>query len=132
MRGPAFFRQKAGKRDSNHAAIRDGLRHLGFFVVDLAGVTGGVADLLVFSRRSEAPMFLEVKAGKGKLNALQLAWRERAEARGVRVECVKSLDEALAALIGDAARCVDANVAAVTAMHRCAVVRNRPDDKGAA
>lgn len=33
--------------DANHAVIRDGLRALGWSVLDLSGVGGGVPDLLV-------------------------------------------------------------------------------------
>ena len=107
MRGAAFFRSKAGRRDANHAAIRDGLRKLGHFVQDLAAVGDGCPDLMVIRSAGfsfvagwldATPVFLELKAGRGKLRASQLAWREQAEARGIRVATVRTLDEALEAL----------------------------------
>lgn len=113
-RGPAWFRQKAGRRDPNHASIRDALRKLGHFVVDLGGAAGGVPDLLVFPKltshmafadifvfgatREPPPVFIELKAAKGKLRASQLEWRAKAEARGVRVAVARDLTEALEAL----------------------------------
>lgn len=113
-RGREFYKRKAGRRDANHAAIRDGLRKLGHFVVDLGAVGDGCPDLEVFPRESAGraladivlfgmvtdlkPAFLEVKVGKGKLNAAQVAWHARAEARGIRVAVVRTLDEALEVL----------------------------------
>ena len=99
-RSRAWFKQKAGRRDANHAAIRDGLRKLGHFVVDLAAVGDGVPDLLVAPRRpvDERMVFIEVKAAKGRLRASQLAWRAEAERRGIRVAVARTLDEAIEAL----------------------------------
>jgi hypothetical protein len=104
MKGPAFFRSKSGRRDANHAAIVAGLRALGHFVVDLAGVGDGVPDLLVWPYRpgalEAAPRFIELKVGKGKLRASQRYWRMGAELRGIRVATARSLDEALEVLRG--------------------------------
>ena len=100
-----LFRARTGSTDANHAAIRDGLRKLGHWVQDLAGVGDGCPDLMVVAMRGDArtesaPVWLELKVGKGKLRASQLDWRARAEARGIRVATVRSLDEALRALEG--------------------------------
>ncbi len=111
-RGPEFFRRKAGRRDANHAAIRDGLRALGHFVVDLAGVGGGVPDLCVFEKTTwvdmgrgvsglasfPTPVWLELKAGKGKLRKSQIDWRRNALSAGLRVAEARTLDEALEAI----------------------------------
>lgn len=113
-RARSFMKYRMGSRDANHAAIRDGLRKLGHFVVDLAGCGDGVPDLCVYPRVTDgdllryaifgarredcAPVWLEVKAGKGKLRESQLKWRASAEARGIRVATVRTLDEALAVL----------------------------------
>lgn len=106
MRDRDFFRRKAGRRDSNHAAIRDGLRKLGHFVVDTAGVGDGVPDLCVYPRAAWSaiaialtqPVWLELKAARGKLRESQLAWRGRAAARGLEVRVARTLDEAIEAL----------------------------------
>lgn len=103
-RRSAFFRTKRGKLDANHISIRDGLRALGHEVIDLAAVGDGVADLEVFRKLgpfgwSVGPTFLEVKASKGGLLASQTAWRERVASRGIRVRTVRTLEEALEALI---------------------------------
>lgn len=52
MRNSKWFAQKAGRRDGNHASIRDGLKALGHLVFDLAGTGGGVPDLCVYPRRA--------------------------------------------------------------------------------
>lgn len=108
-RGRSFMKYRMGSRDANHASIRDGLRALGHFVIDLAAVGGGVPDICVFRRSGVettlvdvlqrlSPVWLEVKVAKGKLRESQREWRERAEARGLRVATVRTLDEALEAL----------------------------------
>lgn len=103
-RGREFYKRKAGRRDANHASIRDGLRKLGHFVVDTAGVGDGVPDLLVYRRREWLHMatWLEIKVPgrerKTALRFLQQKWREQAESRGVRVATVRTLDEAIEAL----------------------------------
>jgi hypothetical protein len=103
-RSRSFLRYRRGSRDANHVAIRDGLRNLGHEVIDLAPVGDGVADLEVFRFLgagiwSLKPTFLELKVGKGKLRESQLAWRERAASRGIRVRTVTTLAEALEALL---------------------------------
>lgn len=107
-RGREFYRLKAGRRDANHAAIRDGLRKLGYFVVDTASVGDGVPDLCVYPRNTHLgfthfePRWLEIKmpgrTRKTALGFLQQKWRRDAEFRGVHVRTVRTLDEALEAL----------------------------------
>jgi hypothetical protein len=50
----------ARRVDENHALLRDGLRGLGFDVLDLSGVGGGVPDLCVRVIPGIS-LFLEVK-----------------------------------------------------------------------
>lgn len=102
-RGLSFMKYRNGSRDANHNAIRDGLRALGHFVIDCAGVGEGVADLCVYyvgprSDVSPFPVWLEVKTAKGKLRTSQLDWSAAAASRGVRVRVARTLDEALRAL----------------------------------
>jgi hypothetical protein len=105
-RGRSFMKYRMGSRDANHAAIRDGLRALGHFVVDLAGVGDGVPDLCVYPQhhasapmlKSAMPVWLEVKTAKGKARTSQLDWKAAAESRGLRVATARTLDEALEAL----------------------------------
>lgn len=52
--------RRQARVDSNHQEIRDGLRSLGYYVVDLAFVGAGIPDLLVKSK-SGLGVFLEVK-----------------------------------------------------------------------
>ena len=99
VRGGAFFRRKAGRRDENHAAIRDGLRKLGHLVVDLAGVGDGVADLLVFPRGEWAGcVFVEVKTEDGERNAAQIRFAAAMRPRGIRVAVARTLHDALIAI----------------------------------
>ena len=50
----------AKRVDLNHADIRDGLKALGWDVLDLSGVGGGVPDLCVWLSPGRS-LFLEVK-----------------------------------------------------------------------
>lgn len=121
MRGPAWFKAKAGKRDANHVAIRDGLRKLGHLVADIAGAAGGIADLAVLAPRSgwgnETPRWhwLEVKTKTGKLTPAQVRLRDEWAAKGVTVHVVRSLDEALAVLYPNARQRIEANAREVEA-----------------
>jgi hypothetical protein len=97
-RSRSWFRAKAGKRDKNHAPIRDGLRRLGCIVADLAGAADGVADLAVLppGAPSGGWKWLEVKSDKGTLTDAQRLLHAQWAAKGVTVHVVRSLDEALA------------------------------------
>ncbi len=82
-----------GKRDANHAAIRDALRQAGASVFDTADLGGGFPDLVVGWRGVN--LLLEVKMITGKLTDDEIdfaaAWN------GQKVT-VRSVDEALAVL----------------------------------
>lgn len=100
MRGPKFFKMRAGRRDANHAEIRDGLEALGHVVLDLASVGSGISDLAVLPLGAKTGrwVFLEVKIPKGKIRTNQVEWRLRMESRGVKVATVVTLAEALEAI----------------------------------
>jgi hypothetical protein len=114
-RGPAWFRAKKGRRDGPHAAVRNGLRDLGFFVADTAGSLE-VLDLFTYDRGSN-PWWIEVKRadGKGELTPAQVKFIAELERRGHSWAVVKSLDEALEALGADMRRAVERNAAATRA-----------------
>lgn len=96
MRNPA----RLGKKDSNHKAIADAIRMLGFPVMDLSAAGNGVEDLLVGVVFSAMPMegwghthrvrgwlLVECKVPRYKLTAstavrytkAQKEWREKTE-----------------------------------------------------
>jgi hypothetical protein len=52
--------RRAKRRDCHHQEIRDGLRQLGYYVVDLADRGDGIPDLLVLSK-SNIAILVEVK-----------------------------------------------------------------------
>jgi hypothetical protein len=83
-----------GRRDSNHAAIRDALRDCGVTVVDTGDLGGGFPDLVC--GRHGHTYLLEIKAPKGKERPGQTAAREAW--RGGPWEVVRSVAEALAAV----------------------------------
>lgn len=93
-RPPKWFAAKAGRRDGNHAAIRDGLIALCFFVVDTASVGGGVLDLLAYDRANN-PVWIEIKTETGELRRSQLAFIAKLEARGIHHGVARTLDAAL-------------------------------------
>jgi hypothetical protein len=64
----------AARTDENHAAIREGLRELGFAVWDCARYGGGFPDLLV--GRGDTVKFVEVKSEGGKLTPKEAAFKE--------------------------------------------------------
>lgn len=90
----------ARKVDANHAAVRDGLRALGWTVHDLAKAGEGVPDLAV-PIAPGMPHFLEVKDGDKPLSAQALtpaqerwhsfAWRVTSKVRNLE-EAVKALE----------------------------------------
>lgn len=100
MRGARWYAAKKGRRDANHAEIRDGLEALGHVVLDLASVGSGISDLAVLPLGAKTGrwVFLEVKVPKGKLRPNQVEWRLRMESRGVKVATVVTLTEALEAI----------------------------------
>jgi hypothetical protein len=102
-RGSKFYARKAGRRDANHATIRDGLRALGHFVVDTAGVGGGVLDLCVWPRGysdimgwyEPKPIWLEVKTETGQLRTSQLEFIAQLDRFGIGHAVARTLDEAI-------------------------------------
>ncbi len=90
----------AKRTDRNHQEVRDGLRNLGFDVLDLSDVGGGVPDLCVRSLDHGLPTFLEVKDGKlppsaRKLTPAEQKWRTYC---GQITYTVTSLEEAIEVL----------------------------------
>ena len=63
--------RRASRVDANHASVVAAARKLGFLVLDLSGVGRGCPDLLLHHRRRGLWALVEVKAPKGKVNALQ-------------------------------------------------------------
>lgn len=90
-----------GRRDGNHAEIRDGLRLCGYKVLDLADLGKGVCDLLVCSKsKPRRWRLLEVKDPHQPPSARRLTPDEakfHAE-WGDAAKVVDTLEEALAAL----------------------------------
>jgi hypothetical protein len=89
----------AKRTDANHSAIRDGLRGLGYVVLDLSGAGDGIPDLAV-AVAPGMPHFLELKDGAKPLSAQKLtAAQERWHSMAWMVTSkVRSLEEAVAAL----------------------------------
>lgn len=108
MRGPSWFRAKAGRRDSNQRTLTKALDRLKYFYVDCAGIGGGVPDLLVYDRASN-PVWVEVKTLKGKLRDSQREFIARLDARGIHHGVARTVEELLALLGHDAQRRVTSN-----------------------
>lgn len=90
----------AKRTDGNHALIRDGLRKLGFDVLDLSDVGGGVPDLCVRDASFRWPSFLEVKdpskpPSARRLTDAEMTWFTYC---GAITRVVLTLDEAVAAI----------------------------------
>src|SRR5574343_391377 len=83
-----------GRRDCNHAEIRDALRKGGYYVKDTGDYKGGFPDLLVTSK-SDIGVLMEVKMPGEKLTkAEEKFWDEY---RGP-LELVFSVEEAFEAM----------------------------------
>ena len=93
--------RRARKTDANHAEVRNGLRSLGFEVLDLSAAGCGVPDLAVKVKgKLGMPHFLEIKDGNKCLSAQALTpdqevWHNFAQAVTSKV---RSLEEAVKAL----------------------------------
>lgn len=85
----------AAKTDSNHGAIRDGLREIfgEESVKDCSKFGDGFPDLLVGVRGFN--FLFEVKTAKGKLNEDQAIFHSEWRRHG-QIDVVRTLDEALA------------------------------------
>ena len=64
--------RRAARVDSNHTEVVKVFKQLGCSVLSLASLGKGVPDLLVATHG--ITWLVEIKAGKGKENALQTAW----------------------------------------------------------
>ena len=90
--------RRAPRTDSNHTEIVSALRQVGCKVQSLAGMAGGVPDLLVYCPRSKRLILMEVKDGSliPSLQALtsdQVRWHASwAEAP---LYVVRSVEEAI-------------------------------------
>lgn len=69
--------RRAGKRDANHAAVRQVLRDIGCSVLDLGNVGAGCPDLLVATPRGDRTFLLEVKDGDKPPSARKLTAQQR-------------------------------------------------------
>ena len=78
------------RNDAAHAEICDALRSLGFSVQSLAGVGGGVPDVL--AGMAGRNFLLEIKTDKAKLNETQTAWHD--SWRG-QVAVIRGVDDAI-------------------------------------
>lgn len=85
--------RRAGRRDLNHAEIRDGPRKCGASVLDLGGVGNDCPDLLVGWKGRNS--LLEIKSAKGAESAGQSRFRQTW--RG-ETSTVRTLQEALLAV----------------------------------
>lgn len=90
----------AKRTDRNHQEIRDGLRGLGWDVLDLSDAGVGVPDLCVRAKDHGIPTFFEVKDGKKPPSARKLTEAEEKWQRycGSITYTVTSLEEARAIL----------------------------------
>ena len=77
----------AGKRDANHAAIRDQLRAVpGMWVLDTGGMAGLGCDLIV-RWQYNPPLFVEIKDGPGaKLTESERKMKDRMGDYWIRAE----------------------------------------------
>ena len=91
------YRGHRGRRDPEHAHIRDGLRSVGALVIDVADLAKFV-DLVVIWRG--AVWFVEVKSARGELKPDQEVLRDQIVAAGGRWACWRCLDEALGEVMG--------------------------------
>lgn len=113
-RSRSFLRYRNGQRDANHATIANGLKALGYLVIELPGAGKGCPDLLVFSRTGRQ-VFIEVKTAKGKMRESQVAFAARLTSYDVAHGVARTLDEALALVGHDVRARVSANAAAARA-----------------
>lgn len=106
MRGPAWFAQKAGKRDKNHRPIVKALEQLGYLVADLGGAAGGVSDIAVRDCRRWAAgrwEWVEIKMPGEDLTPAQRELHARWLLKGVKIHIAESLDDVLRVVASEAA-----------------------------
>jgi hypothetical protein len=91
--------RRRARTDDNQAAIVAALRQLGCEVADLSGVGDGLPDLLVMDQRKRLRLF-EIKTATGTLRPKQQAF----QAKGWPVQIVRSVDQAVAVVLGQPER----------------------------
>ena len=96
---------RAARTDGNHAEIVLAWRQAGAFVQSLAAVGCGCVDALVM--HTGRIFVVEIKNGAKceshrQLTPAEKQWHRMAEAAGVKVHVVTSVDEALAMIGGGA------------------------------
>lgn len=79
------------RTDANHSTIRDGLRAVGYQILDMHDVGRGFPDLLAVCKTGQI-VLLEVKTASGKLNAEETEFFDRF--RGP-ARIVRSLEDAI-------------------------------------
>lgn len=99
--------RRIAKKDGNHRSIVNGLRALGFSVLELHAVGGGVPDILVGWNGRERLLEIKMPDGHKPRGATQAETNERQAAfrdawRGVPIGRVTTIEEAIVALRGRA------------------------------
>lgn len=85
--------RRAGRRDKTHATIRDGLREIGWHVIDTGDVGGGFPDLVVIAPGTT--VFVECKSRKGALRESQGDLRMECFYRNAPYVVARTLDDAI-------------------------------------
>jgi len=90
--------RRAAKVDANQKEVAQTLERLGWWVVDLSKVGGGVSDLLVGKRG--VLRLVEIKDGSKppsarKLTDDQIKWHAEAKAYGITVSILTSVEDAV-------------------------------------
>ena len=88
--------RRAARVDATQAEVVATFRGLGWGVLDLARLGGGVPDLVAVSPDGQRTLWCEVKAPGGKLRPAQVEWAARWPAT---VHVLRGRDEVLA-LVG--------------------------------
>jgi hypothetical protein len=88
----------ARRTDANHAAIVDAMRRVGFVVLDLSRVGGGIPDLWVY--KAGRAVWVEIKDGskppsKQRLTKAQEAFHALCRSGGVEIVTVTSVEQAI-------------------------------------
>ena len=89
--------RRASRIDNNHREIVQAFRKLGCSVLPLHTIGKGVPDLLVATggRQEGQSMLIEIKAPKGRLNALQEEFRDNWLGKWAEVRTLDDVAEAV-------------------------------------
>jgi hypothetical protein len=90
--------RRRAKVDANHAAIRDALRQIGWWVRDTSAFGEGWCDL--FAAKAGRAVMVEIKNGKlkpsaQKLTPAQVKFHADAQRAGIEVRVITSIEEAV-------------------------------------